>query len=830
MLGRSYKKNYNFVIPMKRFILYLTLVVAALLLHIERSSAQEYEELDYKDFKFYKEDDTDLSLWGGLNDSLIVESESRHYAPNSRYALSYATNTYRGERISKSSNLFGYAEVDYTTLRTLKGLGYAINEYNGIGHAHLSATTGRTSTILTDSRPYDGSYMRAEFSGKDYLVGISHRGAYSIDKYGVPLKEGWMIMDYARVRTGRDIYVEGVFTNSVDLAVGATYSRRNDRLDVILSLPWSQRGLRQASTEEAYSLTHNTLYNPAWGIQNSKVRNSRVATSLRPEIIALWQRKLSVVTDFTLSANGYFERLGTSSLTWFNAPTPAPDNYKYMPSYYSDNEQTEVSNAWTTNNLHYTQIDWDRLYHTNSLQQDGSARYAVTLRRTNLSHIALNAGFSSRVGIVNIEYGAELQGDSERRFRVMDDLMGATHIRDIDYYLEDDATYSHLTDNNLRNPDNIVGEGERYGYDYRLGRIGLKLYSSVAWSINNFDFWVGAQMTPEHIWRRGYFEKELFAGNASYGRSTGITLTPAMLSASCRYSIDSHIISAAIKLSANSPNSDALFLQPEYNNRMVAKPELATTISSEVGYSYTAKRLRLDAAIYLNSTTRESDVVRYYDDLAGEYSDAVVSGIGRIHYGIEATAEASWSRLFSSTFAINLAQYRYHRNPTIAIYSDDDNTLIANTISHMRRHHVGAPEISLYGDICFRHNGWMARASAQYWALGYITPSVIRRTERILSYAASTEERETLKFQQQLPGTATIDLALSKYFRLTSETSLGVQLSARNILGSNVVYSGYEENRISLRKVGSRTDVAPFANRLSYAYPRLISLSVSLHF
>ena len=106
----------------------------------------------------------------------------------------------------------------------------------------------------------------------------------------------------------------------------------------------------------------------------------------------------------------------------------------------------------------------------------------------------------------------------------------------------------------------------------------------------------------------------------------------------------------------------------------------------------------------------------------------------------------------------------------------------------------------------------------------------MRRTERVLSYTASNEETEALRFQQRLPDAATIDIALSKYFTLTEETSLGIQFTARNILGSNVVYSAYEENRISLRRVGSRTDVTPFANRLSYAYPRLFSLSVSLRF
>ena len=148
----------------------------------------------------------------------------------------------------------------------------------------------------------------------------------------------------------------------------------------------------------------------------------------------------------------------------------------------------------------------------------------------------------------------------------------------------------------------------------------------------------------------------------------------------------------------------------------------------------------------------------------------------------------------------------------------------------MKGHNVGAPSITLYGDIAFRHKGWMARASVQYWGVNYATPSYIRRTVRVVSYAASEEEKSLLKQQQRLPDAATLDITLSKRFKFSNNTSLSIQLSARNILGSSVVYSAYEENRISRHKVGNRTDIAPFANRLTYAYPRLFSLSASLWF
>jgi hypothetical protein len=224
------------------------------------------------------------------------------------------------------------------------------------------------------------------------------------------------------------------------------------------------------------------------------------------------------------------------------------------------------------------------------------------------------------------------------------------------------------------------------------------------------------------------------------------------------------------------------------------------------------------------------DVVRYYDDLSGEYADAVVSGIGRLHFGMEATADVNWSQYFRSHVALSLSQYLHHRNPTVTTYSDNDNSVIATSISQMKGHHAGTPEATLYGDITFRHKGWMARASVQYWALNYASPSYIRRTVRVISYAASEEEAEALKHQQRLPDAATLDITLSKRIKFNNDLSLNIELAARNIVGSNVVYSAYEESRISRHKVGTRTDIAPFANRMMYAYPRLFTLSASLWF
>lgn len=817
-------------LPIREFI------VAILALFVwHGAAAQEVvveDEFDYRNYKFYDEEpSSDLALWGAMNESDEEVVDGSVGYSNARYALSYLSNDYRGFRYSESRNNFGYLKIDYTTARALKSLGYKAEQHDGIGIN--SGAMGSTTQIMAgaDSRLYDRQSLRADLSGRNYIAGIDHRGVYSIADDGVLLDRGWTLMSSARIRTGRDLYVEGVFTNAVDIAVGASYNGRNDKIDIAIVVPWSQRGLRQASTVEAFTLTHNTLYNPSWGMQSGRVRNSRVATSLRPEAVALWQRRLTAVTDLKVAANIYFTRRGRSSLSWFNAPTPAPDNYKYMPSYFdSDAERLAVEEAWRNNNQRYTQIDWEGLYHTNALQMDGHARYAVASRRSNITHAAINVGLSSRVADVDIDYGVEFVASSEREFMRMDDLLGATHIYDIDYYLKDDATSSHLTENNLHNPNNRIEEGDRFSYDYRLSGIVAKLYGRAHWQWQSMDFALSAEVASEHVWRRGYFEKELFSGAASYGRSGGVALAAPKLAALWHYSLDKHTLSASLLFRGEAPRYDDLFLQPDYNNRRVDRPELTLGTSAELSYSLTTPRLRLYAALFVASTTREVDVVRYYDDLAGEYVDAVVSGIGRIHYGITATADVSWSRYFSSSFALNIGQYRYHRNPKVATYADDDNVLIAETVSNMRGCHTGAPEVSLYGDIAFRHKGWAARASVQFWGLAYVEPSTIRRTERVLSYASSVEEADALRFQQQLPLGTTVDLSLSKYLRLSDDISLGVSLTVRNLLGSNMISGGYEQHRVARHAVGYRNDITPFDNRLTYAYPRLFSLSLSLRF
>jgi hypothetical protein len=788
-------------------------------------------------YKFYKEEELEDSnreeaLWwlAEDTDSTKFHSAIAQYQriTSTDYALRRVEYSPRGAGRSEEQHLVGNLDIGYSTARLISALG--IGRSFG-GSAVQPTTSGRSR--LYDIFNFDAGRRRqrlyTEFSGRNYLGSLSFRATYPIYKK-VHLKHDWQLSHYIRINTGQDLYIDGVSGNGVEVATSAQRRWSNNALFVAVMLPWSQRTLRQYSVEEAFRLTDNHLYNPAWGMQSGRTRGSRQNSQLRPEVVASWWRRVSAWTALTVTMRSAVVCEGRKALAWFDAPTPMPDNYRYLPSYFSDDEQRIVTDAWRYNDLRYTQIDWDRLYKTNALQRDGHAVYAVENRRSNTTLADLAIELTSRLRNFDIDYGAIINLDSRREFKVVDDLLGADHLLNIDYFISDDATYSTRFRNNLRNDDLTAQDGDRYGYDYRLTRWNVGLFGVVRWAYEGFDFELGANLSYVDIRRRGYFEKELFAGNRSFGKSRSASLYPASLSALSTYTLNNHKFKLQFIARGNAPEQESLFLQPEYNNRLAENLRSSLTIASEIGYEYTNTNFKLRAALFLSHHSRERDIVRYYDDLAQEYVDAIVSDIARLNFGLEAEASVRWLQHLSSQFSLSVGRYSYCRDAQVNVYADNDNRLIATTKSLMNGVHSSYPSISLYGDVAYRRAGWQAAISLQYWGVRYVSPSFVRRTERVLNYAPSAEEREVLKSQQRINDAVSLGINLGKSFRFKNRLWLSLYFSVDNLLNSKMIYGGYEQHRVRRISSGYYSSTEPFANKLSYAYGRVFRLSVSLGF
>ena len=790
-------------------------------------SAQEID-YDYRAYKFYKDDEP---LLVSLEDTAKMELPRAGYIANiaqrSEYALRALNYRNMGERDAENYAL-GSHTIDYTMARMLSQL----RLYSEVDKGDLSSSIYSTKRFDPNARLYCGESLRAELSGKGYTAGLSYYAGYKPEYKGILLKDGWAYRSAVRMAGGDDFYINGVYANILDLSFGASWSDKRNKLNIFAMLPASERGLRRASVEESYSLLGDRLYNPLWGIDNGELRNSRVVKMLRPEVVVVWDYRLTVATTMRLTTDLYYAKEGVSSLGWFDAPTPLPDNYHYLPSYYDrPSDKAFVTDAWLGNDLRYTQIDWAGMRHTNALQMDGHAKYVVESRREDIANGDMLLAFDSKLQGVNVGYGVRVNFANHHRYKVLDDLLGATHILDLDYYLVDDATHYNGTKNNLQSKDLEVTEGETFGYNYALRRFTTEIFGSADWERDDMRFALSANIGSERVWRVGYFEKELYSGAKSYGRSQSVALFPYSFSFAWSYVRDNQTFAASVLIAQEAHDMDNLFFNPEYNNRVVADVVASKRRVAKLSYAVVPNTaLRFSALLFANYDNGGVDVVRYYDDLSGLYSNGIVRGVSWLGYGLDLGADISWNAMFSSNFRTIVSSYRYADNAQIDLYSNRDNALIANSDVMIKRCHRGSAELVAYGDLSFRHGGWSATASLSWCDGGYITPSFVPRSERVLSFAVSEEERSALMAQHNLPSATVVDLSLSRRLKLQSGTSLSVMLAVRNLLGGSWVASSYESNRI--RCVGNDyySRVFKSAEMLSYSYPRMLNLSLNLWF
>lgn len=787
--------------------------------------AQEVD-YDYRYYKFYQEDDESLL---NLSDSLPAQvTVMPILAQESEYVLRSMNFAKMGERYMERYSV-GHVEVDYTTARMLSQLKFSSDMDEGFRGEFYSSSLRPTKQYRFEDRYFAHDAIKAEFSGRNYLGGISYFGYTKPDYMGVLLNDGWAYRYSARITWGNDLYVKGVYGDVANIAFNATYKSRRSDLNIILLNSFSQRGLRRASVDEAYALLGDKEYNPVWGWQGGKVRNSSVATLLRPEAIVSWDYRLSVSTTMTLIANALYSNSGVTRLSWFNAPTPLPDNYHYLPSYYAlPSQRKPVTDSWLRGDARYTQIDWEGLYHTNALQRDGRARYIVEARMEDSAVGGLAVSFATKLKGVNIDYGARLNYKRQHIYKLVDDLLGASHIVDLDYYMVDDATEDNGMRNNMKSGNSVAREGDIFGYNYVLSMLRASLFGSASWQVGDMGFCVSADMSNYRVRRRGLFEKEAFAGAGSYGRSQRVVLNPYSTSLVWNYTLGNHMFAISAVAEGDVPEQANLFLNPEYNNRIVENPSLVHRYGLKAGYgNFESNRLRFGVDFFVSGMSHDSRVLRYYDDLATTYVDSHVRGLSQFGIGLDMRAEVNWNRWLFSNFRVLLASYRYSDNATVKLYSDSNNMLIARSVVAVKGCHAGPSERAMYADLGFNHRGWVVKASLSATDGGYLSPSFTRYSERILSLAKSSEERDALMTQRKLPVATSVDLNLRKEFEFDEERKLVLSMSVRNLLGDRWITSGYESNRMRRVTTDYFTRLVPNADVITYSYPQTFYFSLT---
>ncbi len=732
----------------------------------------------------------------------------------------------RGEQRRRSRTLLEGVEVSYGHAALLRLLGAGETRRSGIAPAADDGGGGSVRAFrFGDDEPLQPYRVSVRLVGRDYLAGARFSAVRAVGR-------GWHLSAAADLRAGRDQRIEGVFTDAATAAVRVAKGwRRGAALSLTAILPMSVRGLRLSSVEEAFALTGDRLYNPAWGWQDGKVRNSRVRRAWQPAAVGRWSMPLTQATVLELSA-GVRGGIGRySALGWYDARTPMPDNYRYLPSWTGDRASEE---AWRAADARYTQIDWEGMIAANRLA-GGPARYALEDRVTRTMRLDGRLWLTSRVGQrLTLGYGIEVSADRSRDYKQLRDLLGAEYLPDIDQFLVDDDTYGNRLQNDLRHPGRLVAEGDRFGYDYGLTTRRAALRFGAEYRSDRLRAAVDGMFGSMTVRRRGYYEKELFAGERSLGPSRKCRFSLYALRGAVGWSFSPRsYLELAARAAAEAPDAAALFVQPLYNNRTVDDPRPGRFYDAELRYRRTGAVATLEIAAFASASFDGMETRRYYDDMAGLYCDVTARGIAQAACGVEVAVEVRLGARWQLALTAAGGSYTYIRNPRLTVLSDRDNTAVdTDAESYLGGCRTGGvPHATASARIVhFAPRGWGFRISAGYAGLRYVEPTLVRRTARVAMQGAPTPEAlDAFMRQERLDDAVTVDAALFKSFYF-ARSRLTLSCMADNLLGGIYAYDGYESMRVGHLRSGAQTVWYPHATRYTYAYPRSVTVSVGYTF
>ena len=798
-------------------------------------SAQEF---DLYDFRYYKRFDTVEELLAPEKDSVVVAKFvlDRNFTTR---ALDYNFSAVRFAR----RGLPSYLRKTYLNNIEIPFIGSSAIRALQLKEERFADETRLEIDTLQESRTSAGF----AFSSRNMPYSISFATAQKLSK-------DWSLAANLTARTGRDLHIDGLFGNSLEFNAVASKSW-NDKhsLSMAIFAKPQMRSTRLASTAEAFRLTGNNLYNPAWGYQNGKVRNSRIRREFLPTAFIGYEGNISKRTKLNFAATLTAGIEKYSSLDWFDAQTPAPDNYRYMPSYFEDEEDIFhiVEDAWLNNDTRYTQIDFDRLIATNRLNGD-EAIYAISDRVRRTFRSTFRGGATTALERGSISYGLDATIANNRNYKQMRDLLGAEYIIDLDYFLIDDDTFGNSLQNNLATPNRHIEVDDRFGYDYAIRKHDISAFATYHYSTELLNIDIAAKVGYCDISRRGFYRKELFADN-SFGISQHLNFSPYSLRIKAGYLIaDNHFIEIRLVTGAEPCDEENLFLQSQYNNRTIANPTMRSAYNGEMRYTFQKQNIAVSTTLFLSAELNDTQVRHLYDDLSGEYTDIVNSGINTLCYGLEVEAEYRFAQNFRATAAATLGRYKYATNSLVTIYTDTANTLLADHIeSQTKGLSLGnAPQVAITAGLSYYNKGWWASINANYAGLRYIEPSAVMRTERVLAMAVSPEQRSALTAQERLRDAFTLDLSLSKSIYLSRlnkkiystsavprfedkhpHSRLIFRAGVRNLLGStNIVYNAYESYRLQRYKLAGEYIYNRQASRYLYAYPRTFYASATFAF
>ncbi|MEM9648947.1 MAG: TonB-dependent receptor [Bacteroidota bacterium] len=690
--------------------------------------------------------------WGGLNDAIR----------NQEFSHALTTNPY------------GFGGILGTTNINTKPSGFR---------------PGLRISSSASNRTYRGRIMATYSSGQSGS-GIS---------YAVSSSRRW-------AKTG---YVDGTLYDAYSF-FGALEYKLNPKNSLVATavLAKNRRGRSAALTQEIYDLMGNR-YNPYCGNQNGKTRNSRERVIFEPFFMLnhfMESKKWTWVSGI-MYQDGITAK---SRLGYSNAPNPDPTYYKNVPSYHLNGAigADFLNMALALKGFkNHSQVPWEQLYLSNTNTADTSASYILQEDKVQERQLSAASSMSWKINSkFKLSLGANFKNSAVNQYAEIKDLLGA------DVYWDKDS-FSN-TRNDLQG-SLAKRTGDRVGYNFGLAMTRFRGFGQLEIQGNSWDGFASASVSSLNLQRNGLFQNERYVEN-SFGKGEELALSGFGLKSGFTYYITGrHSLSFHGGSMQRPPTIQNIFVNPRENNLVVPDLQKVNITTADANYYLRLPDLTGRISIFYTRFQHETDINFFFSDtgLGSDFVQEVVTGLDRLHKGIELGMEYQISNDVKLSVVGNLGDYIFASDPNIQLYFDTSGeqqdliNLEGNVdlgVAKVKGLKLSqGPQTALALGVEYRSpKYWWMGATANYLDENYASISTIVRTNSFLldpetgvpHPEAIPENTARLLNQQKMDEGYLLNLVGGKSWLIKGKY-ISTFLSVNNLFDSVFRTGGYEQSR-----------------------------------
>lgn len=689
---------------------------------------------------------------------------------------------------------------------------------------------------------------------KDYAPGFRGSVAYTngnyrwrgMVTYSTGLRpNGWALTLSAVGRYADEGIIPGSFYQSAGYFIAAqkVFNQQHSLAITTFGAP-TRRASNSAVVQEAYDLAGSNLYNANWGWQDGKKRSARIVESFDPTVLVNWIWKPDMNTTLNTGAAFHKSFYASSALSWYNAPDPRPDYYRYLPSYITDEAAAYYTDLWQ-NSDDMRQINWDKIYQANLLNnyeaEQGidakGATYIIENRHSNQASWALSSNLNKRLtDVTTLQGGISANYTRSSYYKTLKDLLGGRYWLDIDQYAERDfPSDPNLAQNDLNNPNRTIYEGDRFGYDYNINSWQANIWKQMVFTTAKWDLSYALKATYTWFQRDGNMRNGRAPEN-SYGKGEAHEYLNVAFKASALYKLDGrNNFRAHIYYGTRAPLPNNAYVSPRTKDDVIANLKSEAIWSGDIGYQWNYRLFKGSITGFYTDLRNGTERYAYYDDQYSTFMNYALTNVHKVYRGIELGMSYKITPSITLSGAANWSRYLYRNRPMgTRSYENGTQEDITTTVYLKNFYVSGTPQEAYNISINWAApKMWFFELSGTWLNRAYIDLSPVRHEVMPDLHTMASSEAElqdmirAIGTQEKLNEALVIGASIGHVIYLNRRASLNLNLNLDNILNNkNIMTGGYQQGRFDYRNYST----GKFPNKYYYAQGFKLFLNVGVRF